>query len=324
MRRLLALSTIALTLAGCGRDGREPFFETRTPPQVGPRAWPPDGWAWGAIQVEGAPQVRYGVTASAGVRRAHVVILPGYGESAEVYFETVRDLTRRGYTVWVLEAAGQGGSGRFGPGRDVGRSKGFDKDAAALKALIADVIRPAGTVTVVVAAYGSGALPALLAAEEGLGRVDGLIVWSPDVTSKPADRNAARFGTGGLRVAGGKGWTRPDRDLSARSALPDAWQLANPDLRMGAPSRGWISARESAVEGVQAGAAQVALPVLTLAPQGNSAAVELCRKAPACRSESLPAGPAAAHLGPDSARTVWLQQMTSFIEERIAASHHAM
>ena len=157
MRRLLALSIIVLALAGCGRDEREPFFDTRTPPQVGPRFWPPDGWAWGALQVKGAPPVRYGVAAATSVRRAHVIVLPGYGESAEWWFETASDLNREGYTVWALDPEGQGGSGRFTPLRDLGHTPDFAGDIDGLNALIQRVVRPPAERPVIVIASGTSA-----------------------------------------------------------------------------------------------------------------------------------------------------------------------
>ena len=52
-----------------------------------------------------------------------------------------RDLRASGYTVWVLEGVGQGGSGRGGKGGP-GEVSTFDADAAGVRAMIdRDLIR---------------------------------------------------------------------------------------------------------------------------------------------------------------------------------------
>ena len=114
------LLCLALLLTACGQGGgREPFTDSRTPPGLASRFLAPEGWAWGLAQAEGFPAQRYGVSSPSTGPVAHIVVLPGYGESAEAWFETARDFNARGYTVWVLEGAGQGGSGRFTGARDV-------------------------------------------------------------------------------------------------------------------------------------------------------------------------------------------------------------
>src|SRR5450432_3019684 len=115
---------ISVVLAGllvaCGGGDRSPFADSRTPPGLAERFYPPEGWAWGYVKVGDAPAQRYGVAAGAGVRHADILILTDYGEIAETWFETARDLNRRGYAVWILDGAGQGGSGRLVPPHDLG------------------------------------------------------------------------------------------------------------------------------------------------------------------------------------------------------------
>ncbi|PTT74835.1 alpha/beta hydrolase, partial [Pseudomonas sp. HMWF010] len=111
-RRLLA-ALLILTLAGCGDAGsRAPFADSRTPPSIARRFYAPDNWAWGYVRVGDGPVQRYGVSSPPVGPRATVLILTGYGETAEKWFETVRHLNGAGFTVWVLERQGQGGSER--------------------------------------------------------------------------------------------------------------------------------------------------------------------------------------------------------------------
>src|SRR5580658_3756695 len=143
----------ALALAGAGiiaglilftgHDPRDAFADTRPPPGLAERFYPPPNWAWGLLQAnEDAPVQRYGVSAPDVVAKGQVLILPDYGESAETWFETVRDLNAAGYIVWVLEGVGQGGSARLTGHRDLGELKSFEPDVAGVRALIDHVIRP--------------------------------------------------------------------------------------------------------------------------------------------------------------------------------------
>lgn len=326
VRRALTL-LVLFALAACSRDGGAPLLDSRTPPALGPRFFPPDGWSWGVLALPKAPRIRYGSAAPEGPPRAEVVLLPAYGESAEVYFETARDLTAKGYSVWVLEAAGQGGSGRFPGPTDLGRSNGFGLDAAALKGLLAQVVRPGTRGPLVVAASGSATLPALLAVEHGPAPVDGLFLWDPAL-SPPADVERARTMThwrlGGLRAEGGHAWTRPTEDLSGRATLPAAWQLADPDLRMGGPAWEWIVADDEARrEALDARAlAAIRPPVAVLQAQPAGPAGILCARAPDCRVQIEAAAPLPRHLAPDPVRTAWLAALTGFVEARIAERAH--
>jgi lysophospholipase len=94
------LAALALLLAACGRvdDARAPFLESRTPPSLAGRFYPPEGWAWGLVKPGAYPEQRYGVGSPPVVPRADVLIVPGFGESAETWFETAGDLIARGTT----------------------------------------------------------------------------------------------------------------------------------------------------------------------------------------------------------------------------------
>lgn len=307
MRRLVLLSLVALALAACGRDAGRAFLDTRTPPSLGPRFWPPDGWAWGTIEVQGAPEIRYGVAGPGPSPSGDaIIIVSGYGESAEVYFETVRDLNARGWTVWVIEPHGQGGSGRFSGWRDTGRSAGFDKDAAAIRALVEQVIRPSMSDQVVLAAHGSSTAAALGALAGGLRRIDRLVAWSPDVELNPGGgpaRQYARFGLGGMRGSGAA-WKRPTGRITERGTLPAAWQLANPDLRMGGPGWSWLAARDAALPPAER-LARISQPVAMSGPEAGGGP-ELCRRLPRC---AFTPAPAREHLAADPARRAWIDRL---------------
>lgn len=227
-RTRLAL-VLTLLLAACGPAGTHTSFtDTRMPPHLSRQFWAPDGWAWGVVQIKGRPSLRYGVVTPPGMSAGQVIIMTGYGETAEGWFETARFLVDHDYSVWVLEAAGQGGSGRYGAPHDQGQAPDFTADIEGVRALSAAVIRPRSTSPVSLIASGTAAPAAIVALSQGLS-ARALILSSPGDAAVP-------------RGAGG--WTRPANlsALSLRQREQLGWMIANPDLRMGGPNQQWRTA----------------------------------------------------------------------------------
>lgn len=337
LRLPAAASAIALCLAvsACG-DGasRAPFAESRTPPAVASRFHPPQGWAWGYVKTGDSTVQRYGVTSPPVASRATILVLPGYGETAEKWFETASDLTKQGFSVWVLERQGQGGSERLTPWRDLGHVDSFDPDVAAVKALVTAVIRPAGGVPLIVVGHGEGGLIALRAAQGGL-LMQGLVLSSPAFGLKALPRprsDFARFAPalralrlGWIRSPDQQPWRREAPDGKAQGLTQDAargkvqaaWMLANPDLRMGGRSLGWFAAFFDASEAAAHDIRKVAVPVLML-DAGRDTVVtpapqtRLCEAMKSCREIRYPSAGHDLHMESDPIRNAWLSQVTAF------------
>jgi alpha-beta hydrolase superfamily lysophospholipase len=312
MRRL-GLMLVVLLLSACGREANEPALDTRVPPQASPRHWPPTGWTWSMIEVEQS-RIRYGVAAPSVVHRGHVIILPSLREPAEIYFETARELADAGFVVWTLDGADQ----------PAVRSK-------ALAGLIADVVRPGPDEAVVIAAGGDAFAPALLAASGGTRRIEGLFLWSPELEEPMTARAAekVRRGLGWTQVDGSGRWTRPgpEVDLTTRAALPDAWSLANPDLRP-APAT-WESVAERGrvlASALAAGRPPRAEPsVFILGAPGDGAPAILCAKLQRCRTHALSnAGALPMHLDRDGVRDAWAAALLAFCRRVDRERDHAM
>ncbi|WP_309646479.1 alpha/beta hydrolase [Phenylobacterium sp.] len=319
MVRASVIAALLLGLAACGRDeARAPFAESRVPPSLSARFQPPEGWAWGFIRAGLNPIQRYGVASTSRAPRAIVVILPGYGESAEVWFETVRDLIGEGYIVWVLDRAGQGGSERFVAPRDLGHLPSFDTDVAGLTHLLRVVVRAPDDMPVLVMGHADGAVVALAAVESGV-KVDGLILTSPWL----ALGDAAPPLPGLDRAAGPdwKPWSREGRDDLAKGHTHDAWrgkvghawQTANPDLRMSGSSRGWQAAHRAASRDAHDRAAAARAPILML--NADNDAQSLCQRASDCRQIALPGARRAVHLEADRWRAPWRASVIDFVEQ---------
>ena len=320
MYRALLLC-LALMLSACGQDGgREPFTESRTPPVISARFLPPEGWAWGLVQAGDYPAQRYGVSSPSTGPLAHIVILPGYGESAEAWFETAADFNAKSYTVWVLEGAGQGGSGRFTGGRDVGHIPDMQPDLLGVKALLRMVIPDDGKPVILIGER-SGAVVAILAARQGFGGDAQLLLapWKPAATG-PHDDLFSRMGFGGLREPWAAGWARDTAIPSGdryRAGVGQLWQTVNPDLRMGAPSLGGRLALARGWDEAKAALPALKTPVLMIGAPASLAAA--CSQT--CRAEPAPAGAKGPylHLESDSVRAAWMASVDGIVLERRAA-----
>jgi lysophospholipase len=334
MRRLFALAGLIVLLSGCGGAGdRAPFTDSRIPPSLGPGFWAPEGWAWGLIGVGDAPVQRYGVSSTMGTPRANIVILTGQGETAEVWFETVRELNAAGHTVWVLERAGQGGSARYGGPHDLIHAPTFDDDIATVRTLTRTLAQGAPDTPVILIGGGMGGLVALRAVQQGAA-ADGLVLSAPDLKPDGAldgwQTWLAKVGLGALPQSLAAGWKREAPDAYARGLTGDRdrgglqalWQTANPDLRMGGVSLGWRGAFAQAASAARDGAAATLTPTLLLAAQGGEAEA-VCSAQPACRATPLPGARALPHLDRPAVRSAWRAGLESFVAERIAAREAA-
>jgi lysophospholipase len=298
MRRLLPFLLCAV-LGACGRpEGEQPFTESRIPPGLAPRFWPPEGWAWGLVQVSGGAPVRYGVSAPDGVRpKGDVVIVTGLPESAETWFETVGALNREGYVVWVVDG-------------------GVSRDSSAVAAAITWVVRLAGDPPLLVA-QGDAAPTALLSVAQGLA-VSGVVLSAPvfdpadppisAARALPAAAAIDRLGLGHLRALCQPRWRRPSEVDPGRAGVIDAWQVANPDLRFDGLSWGWIDAFERlGAELTPERLGRVRIPVLMLEPEKRQArkAGDVCEALPRCERRVIDGGRANLHREDEAVYRTW-------------------
>jgi lysophospholipase len=313
---LAALASLLFIAGPIGRDGRDGFADSRPPPGLAERFYPPEGWAWGFLQVGDAPAQRYGVAAPAVVTRADVLIVPDYGESAETWFETARDLTASGYAVWVLEGVGQGGSGRISGQRDLGELKSFDADVAAVRAMEGQVIRPGPRRPLIILGEGVGALTAARAVEDGA-KPAALILSAPVCGGGLPSTSLGLFSFGERRAPGGGAWRRDSPDDHAagrthdpwRGAVTHAWQLVNPDLRLGGPSLDWRVALQTLLDRSRGDSGRIQVPTLLVEPAG----AERCVAPPGAQFQDIAGALPALELEDDAHRGPWLAAVKSVI-----------
>lgn len=108
-----------------------------------------------------------------------VVILPGRNECIEKYFETVRDLSSRGFAAAALDWRGQGGSQRLLRNPMRGHVHDFDEYVADLNLFFRKVVLPDCPPPYTLLAHSTGALIALLAGPELTNRVRRMVLLAP-------------------------------------------------------------------------------------------------------------------------------------------------
>ena len=91
----------------------------------------PSGFVWGSLPTRDGARLRWGHL-PANEPRAECVLVGGFAECIEKYFETISDLAVRRYSVWCLDWRGQGGSARPRRLPSRPRPRHFDRDASEL------------------------------------------------------------------------------------------------------------------------------------------------------------------------------------------------
>ena len=80
-------------------------------PRLPARFLEPPGFVWGSFAAPDGAKLRWGHLPAANPR-VECVMVGGFTECVEKYFETTADFAARGLSVWCLDWRGQGGSER--------------------------------------------------------------------------------------------------------------------------------------------------------------------------------------------------------------------
>ncbi len=185
-----------------------------------------------------------------------VVVLSGRNECIEKYFETVGDLTRRGFGVAMMDWRGQGGSERLLGNPARGYVRTFFDYARDLEQFFQEFVLPDCRGPYYMLAHSTGGLVALLAAPSLTHRIRRMVLSAPLLALQglPMSMRTIRRITTAMRLTGfgrvyasggprrpvpfpGNPLTSDERRLARNNALIDAF----PDLGMGGPTVAWVS-----------------------------------------------------------------------------------
>jgi lysophospholipase len=223
----------------------------------------PPGFVWGNFPTVDGARLRWGHL-PAPEASADCVLVGGFAECIEKYFETIGDLTARGYSVWCLDWRGQGGSERPRRLPSRPRPRRFDRDAGELAAFTEKAT--SGRRPRLLIGHSMGGATALLCLRRYPGLFDAAVLSAPMLGINAGGLPPAlmRCMTGLVRATGlgicfipGAGrWgldRSPTPELSRVSNDPErcrlqyAWFSTGTALRVDAPTWGWLDSALSLV-----------------------------------------------------------------------------
>ncbi|WP_102961196.1 alpha/beta fold hydrolase [Mangrovicella endophytica] len=220
----------------------------------------PEGIRSGIIVTRDGKRLRYAVCPShASFTRGTVILLHGRNEAIEKYFETIGDLTRLGYMVATFDWRGQGGSQRLLRDSRRGHIHSFRGYMQDLDSFLHEVVLPDCRGPYAVLAHSMGGLVALLAGPRLVNRIERIVISAP-LVSLPHGPGATRALSSLLtllRVVGlgrfsvrpvapqGQAWTLATSPLTSDKGRFERNRRlveAAPQLFLGSPTVGWLSA----------------------------------------------------------------------------------
>lgn len=218
----------------------------------------PPGTHSGMLETRDGKSLRYALVKSQSKpSRGTVILLQGRNEFIEKYYETMSDLSQRGFNVATLDWRGQGGSHRLLKDRFrgyVGRFSDYTND---LDQFLTDVVLPDCPPPFYVFAHSAGALIAYSSLPKLASRVTRMVLCAPLMGlggSQSSDDKMRRittalrwFGLGKIYASAGRKMI--DRPFANNPLTSDPARFTrnmevvrnNPDLALGGPTVRWIA-----------------------------------------------------------------------------------
>ena len=310
-------------------------------PALDARFLEPAGFQWGTYINSRTHALRWGHLPVPGATRS-CVIVGGFGEFIEKYFETIADFAARGFSVWCLDWDGQGASAR--PEEDPTRplARNFAADADDL-ALFTQTMVPQGPRLLV--AHSMGGAIGLLSLSRHPKVFDAAVLSAPMlglllgglprwlaaaiVWTAMALGNAKAFAPGAGRWTADPALCPAKSHVSndtARCLIQRGWYSAHPALQVDGATYGWLKAALEIMDELRTPAllAKVTLPVLIgsagrdvlVSPRQHDATAKLLPDA------ALAKFPDAKHelfMECDAVRVPWFTAIDTFIAKRMPA-----
>ena len=243
----------------------------------------PDNHHVGTFEGHGKKSLRYAIFRSERpVARGTIVLLHGRNETIEKYFETIRDLTARGFWVATFDTRGQGGSARLLKKADAGYVRRFSDYQKDVSLFLEQVVLPDTRLPFFMVAHSTGGLIALSMAPELSNRIERMALCSPFVGLGGQSVSPRWIKTVATALTwtgfGGKqlGRDNRERDFDGNPLTSDAERFArniaiangHPELFIGRPTARWLYEVMKIMPKVtrQDHLTRITIPTLLLAP----------------------------------------------------------
>ena len=321
---------------------RRPPEEIARVPQLPARFLEPRGFVWGSFAAPDGTKLRWGHLPAADPC-VECVMVGGFTECIEKYFETTADLAARGVSVWCLDWRGQGGSERPRRWPSRPRPRRYDRDANDLASFVKKLPPPRYPRLLI--GHSMGGAIALVCLRQSPGLFDAAILSAPmlGIRTGRIPRPIARCIAGAVRasglglcfVPGARRW-RPDRipspEISRTTSDPErcrlqyGWFSARAQLRVDEATYGWLDEAFRLVGRIVSREflAAIHTPIL-LASAGIEGFVEpaahrlAARLLPDCTLVEFPDSKHEPFLERDPIRNRWLDAIDRFVAERLAS-----
>ena len=217
-----------------------------------------------------------------------VILLHGRAESIEKYYETIGELTRRGFGVLSFDWRGQGGSSRMISDHRKGYVEHFNHYLIDLETILTEVALPDCRGPYYIFAHSTGGLVALLAGPALTNRIQRMVLSSPLIRfgTLPMKQETlhkilgAMFFTGLGQIQLSSGASDPSkRAFSGNRITSDSRRFYrnknivqnHPKLGIGAPTAAWLFAASRAMLQIstQEHIASLNVPTLLVAAGGD-------------------------------------------------------
>ena len=139
----------------------------------------PQGLTGGLFKLRDGKRLRYAIARPQRPTRGTVLLLQGRNEAIEKYFETITDLTTRGFTVAIFDWRGQGGSDRHLRNSAKGHIDRIETYVRDLEEFVEAVLSPQCRAPYVVLAHSLGGLVALAAIPRLINRIERIVLSAP-------------------------------------------------------------------------------------------------------------------------------------------------
>lgn len=309
-----------------------------SPPQ------PPNGFKWGNFANAKGADIRYGHVKAEGESKGTIVLLTGFRESIEKYFEVAEEMKQRGFDVWLMDWRGQGGSERYI--KDAPQKmhhEGYDEQIETLHQFTQTIVDKAPTGPMVMMAHSMGGHIGLRYLKEHPGVFDSAILTAPmlDVTTgsvpKPLSRQMAKFAKAGnyldKYIPGGGDWSEERAAFKDNNKTADEHRFksmqdivrADPSLKTGDPTYGWLYHTFQSIDILtqEDYLKEIKTPIL-MQTSGRDTIVDRPAQEraagllPHCRRVDIPEAQHEIWHETDALRGPWLAEADSFLKERLA------
>lgn len=307
----------------------------------------PQDWQWGTfnnpLRADMGHHIRYGFCKAANPKSL-AVIAPGRTETSEQYFEFIRDLLARNFSVIIMDWQGQGGSYRYNGDNSRQTSMGFDYDlddfdafyqmidtvddfAALPKCLIAHSMGGHLTMRYLVTHPNHFKCAVMVAPMIGIKMSSLVEPIAHSITSI-----AGLFGQSNQYAPGFQSWSPTVHDTfkslissdETRREVQKYWYDNNASLQCGGVTYGWLHEALKSIQNLKGSPllSDINIPILfTIAEDdavvSNNATIELAKRIPNAVLENIPESQHGIIMERDEIRNTFLRTFDGFTQKHL-------